>query len=56
MKKKTIDKLVIERIILLVPLLLYGIYKNGFLLYKSGIINMVNVFKPLYLTIQFFQI
>ncbi len=51
MKKKTIDKLVIERIILLVPLLLYGIYKNGFLLYKSGIINMVNVFKPLYLTI-----
>lgn len=49
MKIKTIKKLVLENILLLIPLLLYGIFKNGYLIYERGLINIIYVFKPLYL-------
>ena len=33
----------------LIPLVLYGIYKNGILLYNKAYINFLEIFKPLYL-------
>lgn len=49
MKNKTIKKLVIENIILLFPLILYAIYKNGILIYNKGLIEIYQIFKVLYL-------
>ena len=49
MKKKKTSYLVIENIILLIPLILYGIFKNGYLIYEKGYISFYNIFKPLYL-------
>lgn len=38
----------------IVPLIFYGIYKNGFLIYKKGLINLFEIFVPLlYLIIPF---
>ena len=31
------------------PLILYSLYKNGYLIYEKGLINFVNIFKPIYL-------
>lgn len=49
MNKKNTKKLVIQNICLLIPLLIYGIYKNGYLVYERGLINSFLIFKPLYL-------
>lgn len=49
MKKKTITDLVLENIVLLIPLIIYGIYKNGYLIYEKELINIFSIFKPLYL-------
>ncbi len=51
MKVKSVKKLVLENIFLLVPLIIYGIYKNGYLIYEKGYISLVNIFKPLFLVI-----
>lgn len=37
--------------ICLIPLVLYGIYKNGYLLYQKNLINFFDIFKPIYLII-----
>jgi len=49
--KKSNSKLIIENICLLIPLIIYGIYKNGYLVYQKGLINFINIFKPLYLVL-----
>lgn len=33
----------------LIPLILFGIYKNGFLLYQKNLISLGEIFKPLYI-------
>ena len=32
----------------LIPLVIYGIYKNGFLLYQKDYISILGLFRPLY--------
>lgn len=49
MKTKKISNLVIQNIIILIPFILYGIYKNGYLIFERNLINFSNIFKPLYL-------
>lgn len=51
MNKKSTKELVIQNICLLIPLLIYGIYKNGYLVYERGLINVFLVLKPLYLVL-----
>lgn len=51
MKKKKTSYLVWENIILLIPLIIYGIFKNGYLIYEKGYINFYQIFKPLYLVL-----
>ena len=51
MKKKKTSYLVMENIILLIPLIIYGIFKNGYLIYEKGYINFYQIFKPLYLVL-----
>lgn len=51
MKKKTTRSLVITSIIFLIPLIIYGVFKNGYLLYERDLIPFYLIFKPLYLTI-----
>ena len=51
MKKKTTKDIVIINIIFLVPLIIYGLFKNGYLLYERNLIPFYLIFKPLYLTI-----
>lgn len=40
---------IIKYFLSLIPLILYGIYKNGFLLYQKGFISFISMFKPLIL-------
>lgn len=47
--KTSIKTISLTRIILLLPLIIYGFYKNGIYLYKNGYINIINMFKPLLL-------
>lgn len=49
--KNTIDKYVLKYIYGLIPLVLYGIYKNGIILYNANLINFLSIFKVLYLII-----
>ena len=49
--KNTIDKYVLKYIYGLIPLVLYGIYKNGLILYNANLINFLSIFKVLYLII-----
>lgn len=49
MKKKEIKDLVKLNIYLLLPIILYSLYKNGYLIYEKGLISFINIFKPLYL-------
>lgn len=49
--KNTIDKYVLKYIYGLIPLVLYGIYKNGIILYNANLINFLSIFKLLYLII-----
>ena len=51
MKKRNIKELVIINIILLIPLILYGLFKNGYLLYAKNLVSIGEFFKPLYLTL-----
>ena len=51
MKKKTTKEIVIINILFLIPLLIYGLFKNGYLLYEKNLVNMIMLFKPLYLTL-----
>ncbi len=51
MKKKTTKDIVIDNIILLIPLLIYSIFKNGYLLYEKNLVNEYMIFKPFYLTL-----
>lgn len=48
MKNKTTKELVSQNILLLLPLILYGLYKNGYLLYNKKLVSLLYVFKPLY--------
>ena len=49
--KNTIDKYVLKYIYGLIPLVLYGIYKNGIILYNANLINFLSIFKVLYLIV-----
>ena len=49
--KNTIDKYVLKYIYGLIPLVLYGIYKNGIILYNANLINFFSIFKVLYLIV-----
>jgi len=51
MKKYKIEKLIVYNIILLIPLILYGVYKNGYLIYQKDLINFVSIFKPIFLVL-----
>ena len=45
------NKILVKYILLLIPFLIYGFYKNGILLYKGEYVNIFYMFKPLILTI-----
>lgn len=49
--KNNENKILVKYILLLIPFLLYGFYKNGILLYKGEYVNIFYMFKPLILTI-----
>lgn len=49
--KESIKKIVIRYLICLIPLIIYGIYKNGFLLYTRDLISLAAIFKIIYLLI-----
>ena len=49
--KKSKNRLIIENICLLLPLIIYGIYKNGYLVYQKNLIHFLEIFKPLYLVL-----
>ena len=48
---KTKTKMIFEYLLCLCPLLGYGLYKNGFLVYQKGLISLDLIFKPLYLVL-----
>lgn len=49
MKNYKTKDLIIYNIFLFIPLILYGIYKNGYLIYEKNLMNFISIFKPLYL-------
>ena len=49
--KNNVNKILVKYILLLIPFLIYGFYKNGILLYKGEYVNIFYMFKPLILTI-----
>ena len=49
--KNTIEKYVLKYIYGLIPLVLYGLYKNGIVLYNANLIKFFSIFKVLYLII-----
>lgn len=49
--RKTTKKIVMENILMLIPFILYGVYKNGFLVYSKGFISIWEIFKPIYLVL-----
>ena len=51
MKRYDTKKLIIQNICLLIPLIIYSLYKNGYLIYEKHLINFANIFKPLYLVL-----
>lgn len=51
MKKKTIKYLILENICILIPFILYGIYKNGYLVFSKNLMPLYAIFKPLYLVL-----
>ncbi len=48
MKRKSYKKIILENLILLIPFILYGLYKNGILIYQRGFINQILIFKNIY--------
>jgi len=51
MKNYKTKDLIIQNILLLIPLIIYGLYKNGYLIYEKKLISIVGIFKPLYLVL-----
>jgi len=51
MKNYKTSNLVIQNIYLLIPLILYGVFKNGYLVYEKGLISFISIFKPIYLVL-----
>ena len=49
MKNDKIKKIILTYIYLFIPFIMYSIYKNGYLLYKDNLVNLVGVIKPLIL-------
>ena len=49
--KNTIEKYVLIYIYGLIPLVLYGLYKNGIVLYNANLISFFSIFKVLYLIV-----
>lgn len=49
MKTKTTKNLVIQNILLLIPFICYGLFKNGYLIYNKNLTSVFGIFKPLYL-------
>lgn len=47
MKKGLSNRLYLMYIIALCPLVIYGLFKNGILLYKKDLINFIMMFKPI---------
>lgn len=50
-KNYRLSKMYLNYFIALIPLVLYGIYKNGILLYLDGSINFYSILKPLLLPV-----
>lgn len=48
---RSIKTISLTRIAFLLPLIIYGIYKNGIYLYKEGYTNLFGLFKPIILII-----
>ena len=51
MKNSKTREIVMNTIYILIPLLIYGVYKNGYLIYEKGLINFFDILKPLYLVL-----
>ena len=51
MKNDKINKIILTYIYLFIPFIMYSIYKNGYLLYKDNLVNLVGVIKPLILSL-----
>ncbi|MCH5166441.1 MAG: RnfABCDGE type electron transport complex subunit D [Erysipelotrichales bacterium] len=49
--KTSIRSISLTRIIFLLPLIIYGFYKNGIYLYIHNYVSVINMFRPLYLII-----
>ena len=49
--KNNENKILVKYILLLIPFLIYGFYKNGILLYKGEYVNIFYMFKPLIIAI-----
>lgn len=43
----SISKIIIRYYLILLPLIIYGFYKNGIFLYNKGLIDIILMFKPL---------
>ncbi len=48
MKRNSIKELVLLLIYLLIPFIIYALYKNGYLIYQKKLIDVINIFKPIY--------
>ncbi len=48
MNKKSVKRLVIENLIILLPFIIYGFYKNGYLIYQRNLIKEIWLFKNIY--------
>lgn len=46
-KNYSFSKIFLKFVFALIPLILYGFYKNGILLYLDGSINLISIFKPI---------
>ena len=49
--KNSVKRIIMIFILSLIPIILYGIYKNGLLIYQKDLINILYIFKLLYLII-----
>ncbi len=48
---RSIKSISLTRIILILPMIIYGLYKNGLFLYRSNLVNLYTMFKPLIIII-----
>ena len=44
-------KMIINRLIALIPVFIFGFYKNGIFLYSKNLVNFIGIFKPLLLVL-----